>query len=295
MELLTVLEQGEVATAAQMAQGVDSLQMMVKSIGIHKHLWTNKSATLFLVAGTQSYTIKDTTTPVRAVSTFRETTTSADASNTDLTVDLTSVTGVSTGDVIGIVTSSTAIHWTTVNGAPAASTVTITDALTTDVDSGAVVYVYTASSDLIDKPLKIINLQRRNLSVDTPIDLLSEEEYYELPSKDSQGIIAQVYLDVQRDTVTLNVWPTSQVVTDTLKFRYQRRPEDTDAETDNMDFPQEWLEVLVYQLALRLAPKYGVTPDPMVVQMAISLLSDISVFDNEDVPLYFAPETRYES
>lgn len=44
---------------------------------------------------------------------------------------------------------------------------------------------------------------------------------------------------------------------ETIVYTYRRRLYDFDASTDNPDFPQEWLEPLVYMLAYRLSHSYG--------------------------------------
>lgn len=289
--LMGVKEQGQAPNGVELSEALESLELMVKSSAYAEHLWSHDDATLFLEEGKQSYTIPGD----RAVTTFRETTTTAAAVATDLTIDVTSISGISAGDVIGIQTSSTNIDWTTVNGAPAVLTVTILAGLTEAVTAGATVYVYTASSDLMDKPLKIFNLQRRLKTIDTPIDILSEDEYYELPSKGSKGLITQIYPEMQRATCIFHVWTTSSTVSDILKFRYQRTLEDLDLSTNDFDFPQEWLEVLKYNLAVRLAPEYGVQLDKLVLVMAAGLLEEMTMFDTENASTFFAPETRYSN
>jgi hypothetical protein len=58
---------------------------------------------------------------------------------TDLTVTLSSVTGITSGDVIGIQLDSGAAHWTTVNGAPVGNVVTLTVALPSNATIGKLV------------------------------------------------------------------------------------------------------------------------------------------------------------
>jgi hypothetical protein len=64
------------------------------------------------------------------------TTLSSGASATDTTIDVTSATGVTSGDIIGILLDDGSTQWTTVNGAPSGTTITITDALTGNTASG---------------------------------------------------------------------------------------------------------------------------------------------------------------
>lgn len=279
----------ETPPADAFARDLLALNLMIKSLGTKIRVWTSESATLFLEAGTESYDLTDADT--HCVSSFVETTTADDSTAGDADIDVTSIVGISASDVIGIRYSATAFQWTTVNGAPGGSTVTLTDVLTNDVDSGAAIFTFTPTA-IIGKPLNIVNVQRKNQTVDTPIWLISEEEYFDQPSKTSQGTITQVYYDRRLTTGILYVWPTSTTVIDMLRFRYQRVVEDFDAATNNPDFPQEWLETLTYNLAVRRAPSYGVAPRPDVVLMAAELLNALESFDTEDTSTFFQPEYR---
>ncbi|MDO8969906.1 MAG: hypothetical protein Q7U74_04400, partial [Saprospiraceae bacterium] len=57
------------------------------------------------------------------------TTLSANASGGDVTITVASITGIASGDIIGVKLNTGLYHFTTVNGAPAGSTVTLTAAL----------------------------------------------------------------------------------------------------------------------------------------------------------------------
>jgi len=288
LRLLGVIQSGEEPTAAEIQDGLEAFEIMVKTFQAQGyHLWTYAEATLFLTASTVSYSL----TGARAVSSFVQTASSADASSTDLTIDVDSISGIADGDVLGIVTSSTAIHWTTVDGAPAGSTITFDDALTVDVSSGAVVYAYTAADDLTGRPLRVESVRRRDSgNIDTPLGEMAREEYFDLPNKTNTGVPVEFYYDPGRDTGTLYIWPAPTTITQTLKFTYLRALEDIDAITNNMDFPQEWLETLKYQLAVRLAPEYGVAVRPDIAGMAGVLLDTMMGWDTEPTSVMFQPD-----
>lgn len=292
LRVLGVIQSGEVPSAAEEQDALEAFEMMVKTFQANDHLWTRSEATLFLTASTVEYSLPG----ARAVSTFIEITSSAAASDTDTTIDVSSISGIADEDVIGIVTSATAIHWTTVNGDPAGSTITLTDALTADVASGATVYAYTAADDLIVRPLRIENIRRRNVSanspIDTPMNEMAKEDYFNLPIKGNSGVPVQFYYDPARATGKLYIWPAPQNITQVLKFTYLRPIEDFDAATNDPDFPQEWLETLKYQLAVRLAPEYGVMLKPEVSSMAGVLLENMNSWDVEPTSVYFQPDYR---
>lgn len=292
LRILGVIQSGESPTAAEEKDALEAFEMMVKTLQANDHLWLRSEATLFLTASTVEYSLPG----ARAVSSFVETTSSADASTSATTIDVSSITGIADGDVLGIVTSSSAIHWTTVNGAPAGSTITFNDALTVDVDSGATVYAYTATDDLIDRPLRLESVRRRNVSasspIDTPIGEMSRSDYFDLPVKTNTGLPNQFYYDPGRATGTLYIWPSPSVVTNILKITYLRPIEDFDAATNDPDFPQEWLETLKYQLAVRIAPEYGVSLRPEITSMASVLLENMNSWDREPTSVYFQPAYR---
>lgn len=289
-----VLQSGEAPTALEMQDALEAFELMIKSLQANGfHLWTYAEATLFLTASTTSYSFPCG----RAVSSFVETITTADASDTDTTITVSSITGIDDLDVIGIVTSTSTIHWTTVSGAPSGSTITLTDALTTDVSSGATVYAYTAADDLICRPLRIESVRRSNVTgtnpIDTPMGEMAREDYFNLPNKNNTGVPVQFYYDPGLSSGTMYVWPAPSVITNLLKFTYIRAIEDFDTTTTTPDFPQEWLEVLKYQLMLRLAHEYGVALRPDIASMAAALLENARSWDVEPVSVMFQPDLRY--
>lgn len=72
------------------------------------------------------------------INTFSLSTTSTNARvGTDTTIDLSTVTGITSGDIIGINLDDRSTHWTTVNGAPSGSTVTLSVAIPSATASGS--------------------------------------------------------------------------------------------------------------------------------------------------------------
>jgi hypothetical protein len=110
----------------------------------------------------------------------------------------------------------------------------------------------------------VTGIRRRTSNIDTPLTEIAREDYFDLPTKTATGTPVNWYQDRQRATVTLYVWPTASTATaasTTLRYTYQRIIEDCDSLNNDPDVPQEWLETLAYNLADRLASRYGVTGD----------------------------------
>ncbi len=142
---------------------------------------------------------------------------------------------------------------------------------------------------------RMLSVRRRASSIDTPMNELAREEYYDLPTKSATGTPVSWYFDPQRATRTLYIWPTASaaVATSTvLHFTYLRVIEDIDALENDPDVPQEWLEALVYSLAARLALSYGSDALQAVTSIANGLVSDLSGQDQEPVSVYFQPGRR---
>lgn len=119
----------------------------------------------------------------------------------------------------------------------------------------------TASYTLSPRPMAIMNCVREHSTDGThiPCDILNRNDYVGLTDKTSGGAPVSVYYDPQVGTANkLYVWPVPEDTTYDLVVWYQRTLEDFDAATDDADFPQEWYLPLAYNLAVAIAPKYGI-------------------------------------
>jgi hypothetical protein len=119
----------------------------------------------------------------------------------------------------------------------------------------------TASYTLETDVVRISSIRYRDAnSLDTPMFEISREEYYNLPNKTVQGIPTQWHFDALNASPLLYIWPVkASVTTEALKYTYQRRFEDVDAGSNDIDVAQEWLETVLYNLASRLADEHGKT------------------------------------
>jgi hypothetical protein len=149
-----------------------------------------------------------------------------------------------------------------------------------------------------DKPLKVIQAFIRDSSNnDTPMRIVTRQEYNVLGNKASSGRPIQVFYEPLNDYGVLHIFPTPSATDasgNTLYIVYQRPFEDFDASTDNPDFPQEWYEVLKYQLAARMAGEYQL-PIQLRQQIAGEAkdLKDAALsFGTEEGSLYFGVDSR---
>lgn len=146
----------------------------------------------------------------------------------------------------------------------------------------------------IDRPQRIYNATKIVDDTETPIRIVDRSEYRNQPAKDDTGKPVFVYYDPQLENGVLYVWPTPDD-SDQIKFTYRSYIQDFDSTADNPQFPSEWLEAIVYNLAVRLAPQYEVNPQEMLQlgSMAKGFLDDAEGSDMEDGSIFLQPETEY--
>ena len=288
LEILGVLGEGVSPNADQLTSAGRTLNYMVKTWqadGIN--LFAVQQVYLFLIKNQSSYSLIGSTTD-HYTAAFVETTTSAAASSGATTITVTSATGISSGDKIGVYQDST-MHWTTVNGAPAGTTVTLTAALTADVASGAVVYVYTSKAN---RPMRVLeSVVHDHNGHDVPIHVGSREEYFNQSDKGTDSRVNTVYYDPQVTSPKLYVWPQTDDERHYLKLYIQRTLEDFDASADVPDFPQEWYLPLAYNLAVLIAPKHGKSSSVLgdLAALARNEYERVRGFDTEATSIFLGP------
>lgn len=158
------------------------------------------------------------------------------------------------------------------------------------------------------QPLRIYDARRKDTvsGQEVPLAIYSEKEYLEIPNKLEEGTPIGMYFKPRHEIgVTshstavgqLYLWQPADAYNasnTTIYFNYQRPFVNFDTTTDYIDMPQEWLEVVKWNLALRLAPVYGT---PMmeydrIKSMAKDLLDEVLGWDSEAQPLRIQP--RYK-
>ena len=290
LEDLGVIGAGDTPVQDDIDACARKLNMMVKAwMGRGVHLWAIDEATLFLSVGTASYSLGATGT--HCTNTYVQTTLSTDEATSSTSIGLTSASGMSASDNIGIVLDDGTIHWTTISGAPGTTT-TIATGLASAASSGNAVFAYTSK---INRPQRILSAYRRNIDgIDTPIDPASRQEYSDLSNKTTQGKTNKFFYDPQLTNGVLYAWPTPDSASDVIRFWYERILEDFDAVTDNPDFPIEWAEAICAGLVYRIAPKYGksLAEINFYKNEAEEKLQIALGFDREDVSVMFQPDMR---
>lgn len=288
-------ESGETPDADSVTDASAALNTMVKhwqATGIH--IWRTTEAILFPQLSQVRYTLGGASAD-HATESYTETSLSSAAALGASTVVLTSVTGVATTYNIGVQLDDGTIHWTTVNGAPSGSTVTLTAVLTDSAASGNRVLVY--QTNLV-RPLKILDARRYNLdsAIDVPLSEIDRIEYQEMPNKTSTGAVNSFYYDRRggaNSTGYVYLWPSPATVDEAIKMTVARPIQDFTVAGDDSDLPQEWIRAIEWGLADELADEYDV-PEPKrtrIERRAAQYLAEANWWERELISFELVPDT----
>lgn len=157
------------------------------------------------------------------------------------------------------------------------------DTLTLVADTAS--YTFGTGGDFTTfKPLKILSARHVISGIETPMEMISKDEYNRLPDKTSSGPPSLLYYDPRGGATALGIaytWPVDTAA-NTIKFTAQRVIEDLDAGANDWDFPPEWLLTITYNLAVLLSDIYGSTLMPNVEPRAVELYERLKGYSRED-------------
>ena len=276
---------GKTLSSADLSDAAEALELMIKQLqATGVHIWKELEATLFVEKGTAEYSLPGANCTLDYVTTSMKVAGVA----TDSTIDVSSITGLTDADFIGIELDDGTMQWTTINGVPSGDTVTLTASLTGATAIFNTIYAYTTK---IVRPLKAISVRRQSDN-DINIDIVSKEEYLRLPIKDSVGQVNTVFYNPLLETGKLFIWPTGNSATDRVQISFMMPLEDMDSANITPDFPQEWLLALKFGVASLLGPEYGLDLNRQMYidSRAAAFLQVVRDFDEEYSSVYFAIE-----
>ena len=156
--------------------------------------------------------------------------------------------------------------------------------------------------DLVaDRPLRLIQGVIRNISttpdIDTPLQILSKQEYMTLGSKFSTGIANSVYLNPGPTSASVKFFLTPDTSTATnyqAILTCQRPIYDISLSSDVPDFPNEWMQALVWGLADQLSLEFGlpINHRQEVMLRAEKYKDQLTSWDIENESTFFQPDAR---
>lgn len=290
---LGAFDAGDAISGDETVAAAIALNLMVKAwVPRGIDVWLRDEITLFLVRNQKSYSL-GTANATRTIT--GETTLSIAAISGATILDVTDSTGMTAADNIGIKLDDNTIHWTTINNIISEVQVSVVTGLVFESSEGKKVYAYTAKAE---RPQKIVYAYRRDKNdLDTEVTIIGEKEYMRQSNKGSTGPPVELWYHPTLDTGTLYVWPVDGGADwDKLMLSVNYLPDDFDSAGDNPQFPIEWGQALVYGLADKLAPEYGLTLDERraIKAEAEFELEEALNYDVENASVIFAMEYNSE-
>lgn len=146
-------------------------------------------------------------------------------------------------------------------------------------------------------PLKVLQVLRRSSTDNSqvPMMLRTHYDYNLLSNSSATGTPTVFWYEPLNQTGVLHVWPTPDtdtIANQTFVVVYQRPFDDMVSGTNTLDFPQMWHEAVIYGLAMRLAPEYGIPLQDrtMFQKEAEYFLQEALSFGTEEGSLFIMPD-----
>jgi hypothetical protein len=317
---LGAIGESEVPTSQEFSDVQFKLNMMVKQWLAKKDfapglkIWTRQQGNLYLGyskfqyqmgPGGDNWAAGVTGGTPGQIANATTTTATASAGGAALTVS--AITNINNGDFIGVAytvssgqfAGATDLFWTTVNGAPSGSTVTLTNTLPGAVASGAYVFNYTIKGQ---RPEAMVTAVLRDVyGNDTQLNLLNREDYDALPTKQMPTFQSDPTAYLYEPQIGLGPQETAgcgqlfidcygaQDVTKHIRATWYRPVQDLNNPGDNPEYPHEWYRALVWGGTLDCAAMFdAVVTEDMQQNYKESLL--IAQQSNaEETTFYFQP------
>ncbi len=150
------------------------------------------------------------------------------------------------------------------------------------------------------RALRVLSCRYRLNGIDTPMNMFSRQEYFDQPNKTvSPSIPVNFYFDPKVADGTIYLWPCPSATAAaqyTVRYTYVKFLDVMDASNNTLDFPQQWIEPITWNLAKRLLTQYPVN-DPslmnLVLGQAKESLDALLKWDNEPASIFLQPEYRW--
>lgn len=299
LQHISAIGDGDTPSSTQLSEAGLLLNLLIKNWQVEgMQLWMTYTGYIFPVSNVAKCSLGAEGGNASTAYVYTTTTATSAAAATTLTV--TSITGISNTNIIGVELATGDMQWNTVSGAPSGSTVTLGTALTGAVAVGAAIYAYATTAKL-SRPKEIVGAYLRTSAsvTDVPLEIISMDEYINLSAKFQEGVPNQVAYDkVLGLSTTLYpgngdfyFWPIFQDGDNVIVIRYVKLYDDLDSATQNPEFPQEWFLPLMLGLAWLESPKHGVPINERKLLMQEAEMYRDRTIDNdvENVSLKFQP------
>ena len=143
------------------------------------------------------------------------------------------------------------------------------------------------------KPLRVLQASYTVTNGNaTPMNVYNRYDFNLLPNENAEGVPINLYYQPLRIYGTIRLWPTPNDSTTTITVHYQAPYEDMDNSADDFDFPSEWIQALIYNLAWALAPEFGIPPtDRAILQKEANYWHDYALsMGTEEGSIFIQPD-----
>jgi len=294
--LLNIYGASESVNASDYELASRFLNRMIKTwMAQGYHLWLKNTATIFLQKGQSLYRIFDNS-PDHITDEFDETKLIVDAVAGQDFVIVEDVSNIDAGQYIGVLLDNLDLFWSKISTISFPNVVYFsgTDVLPSTASTNQPVYTYLKK---VSNPLDVYSMVRSQFDIDVPMNYLSYEEYFQLPNKyDSTTTPVSFNYDRQLNEAIIRIWQPPNAANFRIKITYSKKISNIDLNSDEPDFPMEWHEAIVYNLAIRLSPAFGKNKDAgfqSLVALGSQFLQNASSFDNENGSYYIRPSRLY--
>lgn len=142
-------------------------------------------------------------------------------------------------------------------------------------------------------PIKMLQAFRTESNAKIPLELVAREEYNILPISYGKPLKLNYRPAINGGVISLWPYPSASD-TAAVTVVYTRPFQYFTTSTETLDFPEEWYNAVIYHLAVRLAPEWGVPLQDrqMLLQEAKLYTDDASTVGVEDASFFIQPERR---
>lgn len=300
-QTINVCDDVEEVTPEQYSYALNHLNNMVKAWqGQSYHLWKKKVATIFTQKNQSAYVLNSTGDNATLLYARTYMTVAGNIGDTSIIVN--DIFGINVGDYLGIGLADNSRFWTTVLSIdPLLKKINfpvgVTLPQTVAASTSNPLYAY---STKLDQPFDVQpngGVRREDSGSvddrrDVPLMDLSYDQYLQLPNKFNTGTPTSYTYDRQLANANIYLWPTPVDDSNLILLTIYTKIRDFDLAQNNPDFPQEWYDAVVYNLAVRIAPKFGKNVGDKFASLrqdAANALALAKAFDNEPGSIYFRP------
>lgn len=279
----------------EMQDGLIVLNLLIKSWQAYNaHLWATTEGVVFLNLHQAKYFLGPGGDNATLTTDFISTTLTADAAAAATTLTVESTVGMSVNDFIGVQLSNNVRQWSTVVSISSLTQLTIADPLASATQSSNSIFTYT---DKLVRPLRLLAARRKYFDQPSEIDMqeYSEQQYFAQVNKNQNGIPNAYYYKPTLNNGELYIWQPTSSVDQYVLFTFYSPLQDVGTQANTVYFPQEWLQGIIYNIAMLLCEDYNVpaSKEEMVTKKAVAFFENVIQFDEEMTSLNIQPDGGY--